>query len=77
MRYQNDVKKDAREILDTARIILNEFDCNYLNIRRSCYVGWHIAEKERKPDLAKSLKDMYVTLVKNQIVILGFPIFQN
>ena len=84
MRYINNVEKDAREIIDTAKIILNEFyafkssksDLNAALIQE-CRFAWKAAEREMKTDFAKSLKDMHVILVKKQIIILGFPIFST
>lgn len=46
-------------------------------IKEDVYVQWKIAEKECRIEDAIYLKDLYCILVKNQIVVLGFPLFHN
>ena len=38
------------------------------------YVNWKVSEKQMDTINAKKWKDIYVTLIKNQKIILGTPI---
>ncbi len=46
-------------------------------LTKDCYCQWQKAKKEKDFESARYLKDLYVILIKGQIIILGQPIFDQ
>ena len=46
-------------------------------IEKDCYAQWKIAEKRGNAEAARELKDLFVILVKNQLIVFGHPLHDN
>ena len=48
-----------------------------MTTKRDCYIQMMRARKRGHTNTAKNLKDLYIYLVTNQVLVLNFPLFHN